>query len=325
MDTQAVYEWAIVGSVFGAVLAVWLFVVILWTSFSSSRSRQVQERLGLSASLPAEARVLRLWKDGQETTTTVLRRRPASVLARVDRMRTEAGLKAPAQALVLGLVGVCLLLFATAAVITHTIEAGVGVCIVTVFLAWIFVQNRISRRLVRFESQLVDALELTARSLKAGHTLVGSFRLVSEELPAPVNGVFGEICQLQALGLSLEEALDRTARSSGSGDMQLFATSVIIQLRSGGNLAEMMNRLSFVIRDRMRLKRRVRVLTAQVGMSKRVLMILPFALFAILNILNPEYMSMLYTTQVGKYMMMIALAGIVSGIYVMNKLSVLHY
>jgi tight adherence protein B len=107
--------------------------------------------------------------------------------------------------------------------------------------------------------------------------------------------------------------------------MKFFATSVVIQLRSGGNLADMMDRLAFVIRDRMRLARRVRVLTAQTQFSKRILQALPFAIFVILCLINPEYMQPLYTTSTGKTILGAAGAGLLAGTYTMNRLAVLRY
>ena len=106
-----IYEYAILGSVFGLVLAVWLIGVILWTLLVSSRSRQVRQRLGLTrGGASGEARVLRLWKDGEEAVTTVVRRGPGSLMSRIDRCRREAGIETPAQSLVLGTAGVCILL-----------------------------------------------------------------------------------------------------------------------------------------------------------------------------------------------------------------------
>jgi tight adherence protein B len=171
----------------------------------------------------------------------------------------------------------------------------------------------------------VDALDLSARSLRVGHPLVAAFRLISEEIAPPVNTIFSEICQQQALGVSLEEALHNVAEESTSGDLKLFATSVIIQLRSGGNLAEMMERVAIVIRERMRLSRRVRVLTAQTQFSKRVLLALPFFIFLVLNVINPKYMAPLYSTPDGRILMSIGAAGLVMGAWIMNRMAVLRY
>jgi tight adherence protein B len=107
--------------------------------------------------------------------------------------------------------------------------------------------------------------------------------------------------------------------------MKLFATSVAIQLRSGGNLADMMDRLVAVMRDRIRLNRRARVLTAQTQFSKRVLIILPFAIFVLLNVLRPGYMEPLYTTPMGKGLLTAAAVSLVVGVWIMNRMAALRY
>src|ERR1043165_2227365 len=103
----------------------------------------------------------------------------------------------------------------------------------------------------------------------------------------PISLVFSDICQRHGMGADLEEVLRDAGDQSASSDMKLFATSVAIQIRTGGNLADLMERLAFGTRDRMRLHRRVRVLPAQTQMSKRVLLGLPFIMFVLLNVLTP--------------------------------------
>jgi len=156
----------------------------------------------------------------------------------------------------------------------------------------------------------------------SGRALAG---LISEETAAPVGPLFAEICQNQEMGLSFEAALRQSAASTNSSDMKLFATSVAIQLHSGGNVADMMERLSYVIRDRLRLSRRVRVLTAQTQFSKRILAALPLLMFAVLNLLNPKYMEPLYTTMMGQALLVMAGTGIVLGIWMMNRMAVLRF
>jgi tight adherence protein B len=122
-----------------------------------------------------------------------------------------------------------------------------------------------------------------------------------------------------------EEALQRVAAQSASSDLKLFATAVSIQLRSGGNLADVMDRLSFVIRDRIRLGRRVKVLTAQTNLSKRILLGFPFVMFFIINIINPEYAALLTDTTTGNKLLAAGGVMMMFGSYVMNKLAVLKY
>ncbi len=125
--------------------------------------------------------------------------------------------------------------------------------------------------------------------------------------------------------MPMAQALRSVAERNHSEDLNLFVTSVVIQLASGGNLADMMERLANVIRDRQRLNRRVSVLTAQTQFSKNVLLALPFLVFVALNVINPKYMAPLYTTSLGQMIMLVASIGLLLGWITMNWLSKLSY
>ena len=188
-----------------------------------------------------------------------------------------------------------------------------------------FAGRRFTREEALFERQLADALGVATRSLRAGHPLMAAFQVIVDELDPPVSTVFAEIIQQQQLGKSLEESIRATAAKSTSEDMKLFAASTIIQLRSGGNLADMMDRLVAVIRDRIRLQRRVRVLTAQTQFSKRVLICMPFILIALLLVLKSDYLTPLAETHTGRILIGIAAVFLIFGSWVMNKIAVLKY
>jgi tight adherence protein B len=190
---------------------------------------------------------------------------------------------------------------------------------------WIYLKQKVDRVVTAFEQQFVDALELAARSLRAGHPLIASFRIIADEVAAPVGTMFQRICQQQAVGISLEQSLREAAAATSSPDMKLFATSVAIQLRSGGNLADMMDRLSAVVRGRMWLTRRVRVLTAQTQLSKRLLLVLPALLFGVLTLLNPGYMHPLYATATGRVLLVVAGLSLLFGAWLMSRMAVLKY
>ena len=311
---------------FGLVAALWMGFVMLWTMRRSARDRSVQERLGLLEATRGPDRVLRLWREGGLASTTV----PGSVqamswLKKLRRAHYQAGLNPEIGPTVAGLVGVSLILSIGAYFLSHNVIAAIAVPFftVTAYSAWL--ARRVFKRANRFERQFVHALELASRSLRAGHPLLGAFQLIADELEDPVSSAFSEICQQHSMGVSLEAALERVAAASMSADLRLFATSVAIQLRSGGNLADMMDRLAYVIRDRMRLGRRIRVLTSQTQFSKRILIAMPFVLFAVLNALNAEYLLPLYQTHQGQVLLAIGTGMMVLGIVVMNRLAVLRY
>ena len=309
-------------AVFGLVVGVWLCILLLWSMRRRTHEQKLEVRLSAIASGDDPERELRLWHEGREATTLVPGKpRRLGLWARLEQRRHEANYQAPLSALVLGLAGFALLAFVLTLLTLDSVVAGAGVAALVVVGFWFHTQRRISRVLGLFEVQLVDALELAARSLRAGHPLTGAFRLISEEIPAPLSRVFGEIYQQQSLGVSLEDALRGAAADTHSPDLRLFATSVIIQLRTGGNLADMIDRLAYVIRDRMRLNRRVRVLTAQTQFSKRILIGLPFLLLLVLTLFKREHMYPLYYSSAGHLLLAIAVTGIALGWWVMNRLA----
>jgi len=290
------------------------------------QTRKIEQRLGLIAGEDQKTKVLRLWRDGREATTVVYGPRYwQSLLKRPLRVCREAGWDVSGTTLLLSALGTAAgtMLLVVSLGGSPLIAAGVTLVLGIVF--WIYSKQCAARRAALFEAQLVDALQIATRSLRAGHPLMAAFHLVAEEIPAPVGTLFAEVCQQQALGNSLDTAILRVADDSTSIDLKLFATSVAIQLRSGGNLAEMMDRLTSVIRERMRLSRRVRVLLAQVQLSKRVLLALPFFLFVVLNIINPGYMTPLYHTYWGRVVLLAGSALLIMGAWIMNRLAVIRY
>jgi len=324
-DRQQLIDVIFTSLVFVSVLTLWLVGAIIWLSRRSTRNRQIEQRLGLGEATDGGERVLKIWKDGQEATTRVRASATPTRLDRLEQLLRLAGWLAPVQTLFMALSGGAAVIFVSVLVITGSAVMGFAAVVGGVFLLRVVLLRRAEQQMKKFEFQLIEALELAARSLRAGHPLVGAFQLVAQEIDDPVGTIFAEICQRQALGDSLEQSLLKAARLAGSDDMNLFATSVIIQLRSGGNLADLIQRLTAVIRDRLRLSRRVRVLTAQVQMSKRVLASLPFVMFFVLNLINADYIRPIYVEPIGQLMLVGALVSTLLGIRVMNRMSILRY
>ena len=248
-----------------------------------------------------------------------------SLAMRLRRAHYQAGLGTDIAPAVAGVIGTGLILGIAIYVLAHNAIAAVGapVFVAMAYSAWL--SRRVRVRGALFEKQFVHALELASRSLRAGHPLLGAFQLISDELDQPVSTTFTEICQQHSMGVNLEAALERVASASTSQDLRLFATSVAIQLRSGGNLADMMERLSFVIRDRLRLGRRIRILTSQTQFSKRILIAMPFAIFLLLNVVNPSYVGTLYATHQGQVLLGVTSLMMVLGILAMNRMAMLKY
>ncbi len=322
---QKILTFVATVAAFGLVLSIWLAGVLLWWSRRAKRTNLVKERLKAiedHGTINQGGKTLRLWHEGKESTTVV----PEFIVRGgfavwLEDLRVQSGWKAPLDTALPSLAIVLLIVACASYMITGTPLMAIGGPITVLILLWIYLQQRISRRTAHFERNLIDALELAARSLRAGHPLVGSFQLIAEEIPAPVGDLFGRVCQQQNLGVAMEEALRGIAEKHPSDDLKLFATSVVIQIRTGGNLADMMMRLANVIRERNRLARRIQVLTAQTQFSKRVLLSLPFLVFILLNVINPVYMQPLYDTFAGQAIMVASATGLLLGWLMMNWLS----
>jgi tight adherence protein B len=266
---------------------------------------------------------LSLENEGAQEVPLLVRR--ANPWARFQALLAAADCSAPPFFVALAVLGICgVLAVASIAVLDSPVLAVVApAALITILVGW--AQHLSSRKAAAFDQQLADALSLVARSLRAGHPLLSGFGLVAEEAPRPVRDVFASVCQQQALGIRLQDALRSTAAKHPSPDLELFVTSVIIQLESGGNLADLMDRLTDVIRDRMRLGRRVKVLTAQTQLSKRILIGLPFLVFLGLSLISPAYMEPLYETQAGRVILAIGGASLLAGVWLMKRIAVVRY
>jgi tight adherence protein B len=326
IPARGIIELTVMAAVFGLVLALWLIGTVLWSRRRAARAARVGQRLGLDAAEPGQERTLRLWHQGQSIATAVPDYAPArGLFTALDRALQRAGWGLRAPDVLGGILAVTLLLTVVSYLLTKGPLPGLGASGGVVLVFWVYLRRRIRRQEALFERQFVDALDLAAQSLRAGHPLSGAFRFIAEEIPAPVGPLFAEVGQQQDLGVVLEEALYRISRASPSTDLRIFVAAVVIQMRSGGNLADMMHRIADVIRDRMRLNRRVRVLTAQTQFSKRVLLVLPVAVFFLLNLVNPAYMHALYGTFTGRCLLAGALVSMLLGAWIMNRIAVLRY
>lgn len=173
----------------------------------------------------------------------------------------------------------------------------------TLPLLWLM--KRRSGRIKKFTSQMPDALDLVGRALRAGHGLASGLRVVAEEMPPPISHEFGRIFEEQNLGIPLDEAMRGLGERVPSMDVRFFVTAVIIQRATGGDLAEVLDKISRLIRERFQILGQVQSLTGEGRMSGAVLLAMPPALLAFCYSTNPDYVSLLWTTAIGKKMLIV--------------------
>ncbi len=175
-------------------------------------------------------------------------------------------------------------------------------------------------RLKKFAGQLPDALELIARALRAGHSLPSGFQLVSQEMPAPIATEFQRAYDEQNFGVPLEDALKNLGRRVPNMDLQFFITAIQIQRQTGGDLAEILDKLGYVIRERFKLFGQVAALTAEGRLSGWILNALPILLLVALLKLNPNYVMLLFTDPLGRQMLIMAGIAQVMGAIAIRKI-----
>ena len=163
------------------------------------------------------------------------------------------------------------------------------------------------RRMRTFEEQFPEALDLIARALKAGHAFATGLKMAADELPEPVGPEFRKTFDEQNFGLPLKDALDNLTLRVPHLDVRFFATAVLIQRETGGNLAEILENLAHVVRERFKILRQVRVYTAHGRFTGYVLLALPAVLGIALSFINPDHMNMLFRERMGQMMLLGAL------------------
>lgn len=176
-----------------------------------------------------------------------------------------------------------------------------------------YVLHKRSKRLDSFQQGLPEALDLMVSALRAGHSLIAAVGSVARECADPVGCEFKTCFEEQNYGLELKNALDNLIKRVPLQDLRIFATAIMIQKESGGNLAEVLDKTAHVIRERFRLKRQVGVHTAQGRMTGWVLTFLPVALGTLLYFVNPEMMSVLWKNPTGIKMLWTAAGMMVVG------------
>jgi tight adherence protein B len=177
-----------------------------------------------------------------------------------------------------------------------------------------------NRRMEKFEAQLPEAMELMARALKAGHAFSGALKMVVEEMDEPIAEEFNKTIGEINFGVDVPEALKNLSLRVDCQDLRFFVISVIIQRETGGNLAEILENIAHLIRERFKLHGRIRVLSAEGKFSAVVLIGLPFLVASIIAIINPEYIGTLLTDPIGNILVVVAVIMMFLGVAVMKRM-----
>ena len=210
---------------------------------------------------------------------------------------------------------------ALAAAMYHLgVLAMLGCAIVGSFIPYVYMRWKRSSRFLLFQQQLPDALDLMARALRAGHAFSVGMKMVGDEFPDPIGPEMGRAVEEISYGIEIPEALKSLSKRIECVDLKFFVTALIVQRETGGNLAEIIEAISRLIRLRFELLGRVKALSAEGKWSAIVLMAMPILLLVGLSWINPEYMDPLYSDPTGQAMLATALVWMTIGGVVVKKM-----
>ena len=254
----------------------------------------------------------------------LLRQRKA-MAGPVERLLVEAGLTMTVGTFVLmlfvaGVAGAVL-----AWMLTGMYSAAAFAGVLFAFLPYLVVNRKRTVRLRTFEEQFPEAIDLISRALRAGHAFTTGLGMVAEEIPAPVGQEFRRLYDEQNFGMSLPDAMRAMAHRVPVLDARFFVTAVLTQRESGGNLSEVLDNLASVMRERFKLKRQIRVISAHGRISAWVLSCLPPGLAGILFLLSPDFMRILWEDPLGVRLIVIAIALQLTGTFAISRLVRIEY
>lgn len=175
-------------------------------------------------------------------------------------------------------------------------------------LPYLVVRFQASRRIAKLEEQLPDAIDLMGRAMRAGHPLSAGFKMVADEAPEPIATEFRQVFEEQRFGLPFDDSLLALGERVRVSDIRILITAILVHRQVGGNLAEVLDNIAALVRERFKLRRQLRVITAQGRMSGYVLALLPIVLGIAIFTLNREYMMPIFESEIGRFMLIGAFA-----------------
>lgn len=311
-------------------LAVFLLLegaYIAWSTSRGPKAKNISKRLQLlSAGAPISSAERSLIKNRLLSESRTIDAILASIprIHSLDRMLVQSGIELS----VAKFIFITFIFYISGSLIFLNIgfppilSAFSGMIIAAIPL--IFVINKKIKRIEKIETQLPDVMDLIGRALRAGHAFQSAIHMVAEESPEPICSEFKITFDEINFGISVQESLLNLASRVPSTDLRYFVIAVMIQRDTGGNLAELLDNISRMMRERMKLMGTVRVLAAEGKISAWILSLLPFALAFVMSIINPDFMSILFTNPLGQKLLIGAGAMMVFGIFWLWRLTKIH-
>lgn len=297
--------------------------IMLARALSFRRRRQaLVARLSAFFSQAPEKQTLLVKLPGATLPQWVLRLVPG--LAGMSTLLSQAGLPRRPFQFVLAEALLFCLPAAAAAIAGLDLLAGLAAGLLLAALPSACVIIRAGRRRLKFSEQLPDAIDIMVSVLKSGHSVPQAVKAIADEMPNPVGSEFSEVVHRMSLGQPLSQALSYSAERFRSYELDLILRAVAIQSEVGGSLADLLEKTNWTLRQRLKLVRQVRVLTAQSRLTAVIVACLPFLLAAVLNYMSPGYLRPLVETELGRLLLVLSVVFQLAGVLIMKRLTTMR-
>ncbi len=293
----------------------------LWKDLRKNERKKIKERLR-EEKIKKQVKKIELAIHGQTAPTNIIEQILAkiSITQKLDRWIQQANVDLAATKLLIWISCGVLSWLILALLMELSIWAMVIVSFLLAYIPIFILKFLAKRRMQKLVDQLPDVFELISQALRAGHSLASGIQLVGKQLPDPAGTEFARIFHEQNLGIKIEDALTGFAERTDQLDIRFFVTAVLIQRQTGGDLAEVLDKISSVIRDRIKIMGQVKALTAEGRMSGWVLSVLPFFVFFLAWAMNPDYAGVLLYQKEGQYMLGAAIFFQILGMLMIRKI-----
>jgi len=248
-----------------------------------------------------------------------------TVVGPIKRMLEESGMKLNLASFLLMSGCIAMAAYLLTLFFTHLPLVGIAAAGIFVCLPYWYVNRVRNKRMLKFEEHFPEAIDLIGRALRAGHALPTGLGMVADEMPAPVGTEFRILFDEQNFGLTLTDAMRNFARRIPVLDARFFVTAVLTQREAGGNLAEVLDNLAAVIRERFKVKRQIRVISAHGRITGTILAFLPPSLAALTLLINKDHLGTLLGDPIGHRMIYTALTLQIVGTLIMRKIIKIEY
>lgn len=241
-------------------------------------------------------------------------------ISSLDRMLVKSKLPINATSVVLATLTLGLLGFVAGYRFLPKLGDAAALGLVLMTVPYVYLKLTERAYYAKFKEQLPEALDLLGRAMRSGHALTSGLDMIAQEMEDPVKSEFSATVDEIKLGLTVQDALDNLCARVPDTDLRFFAIAITVQKETGGNLAEILDNISRLIRERVQFDRQLKALTAEGRLSAWVLIALPLAMFVYIYFVNYEYLSLLWTEKVGLILLIGGIVLQVVGAYVMKRI-----